>query len=85
MLTEVVIMFKSEGENSCCAVSHQLAKTLLLNVMNKGVAQECLSTYNWTASRMRYFPTLKPTVAQTRLNSFDSSADYDITLSGCTA
>lgn len=78
-------MFKSEGENSCCVVSHQLAKTLLLNVMNKGVAQECLSTYNWTASRMRYFPTLKPTVAQTRLNSFDSSADYDTTLSGCTA
>ena len=78
-------MFKSEGENICRVVSHQLAKTLLLNVMNKGVAQECLSTCNWTASRMRYFPTLKPTVAQTRLKSFDSSADYDTTLSGCTA
>ena len=78
-------MFKSEGENICCVVSHQLAKTLLLNVMNMGVAQECLSTCNWTASRMRYFPTLKPTVAQTRLKSFDSSADYDTTLSGCTA
>lgn len=78
-------MFKSEGKNSCCAVSHQLAKTLLLNGMNKGVAQKCLSAYNWTASRMRYFPTLRPTVAQTRLKSFNSSADYDTILSGCTA
>ena len=78
-------MFKSEGENSRCAVSHQLAKTLLLSGMSKEGAQERLSTFNWTASRMRYFTALKPTVAQTRSQSFDSSANYDTTLSGCTA
>lgn len=45
-----LILFKTEGENSCCAPSHQLAKMFLLNGMNKG-GGECPFTQNQKASR----------------------------------